>query len=103
MTDAERLGNNIRNCRELFGESQEELAEILGISKQAVSAYELGNTFPKKDNVFKIAQHFMVTADELMYTNLSENEILKNISYEISFFVKKLYMCYFLFSAKRKL
>ncbi len=89
MNDAKRLGKNIRYFRELYKESQEELALFLNISKQAVSSYELGNTSPTLEKIFKIAEHYLITADELMYTDCSKELSLTGVDNEIAIMDKE--------------
>ena len=50
--------------------SQEELAAQVGVSRQAVSKWELGDATPELDKLAALAKAFGVTADEL----LSEEE-----------------------------
>ncbi len=40
------IGENILNFRKKKGYSQENLAEILGVSRQTISKWELGDTSP---------------------------------------------------------
>ena len=48
------VGNIIRQKREERGISQERLAELVGVSRQAVSKWELGQTQPALDNLERI-------------------------------------------------
>ena len=43
------LGNNIAKARAAVGITQAELGEVLGISSQAVSQWERGETVPDVD------------------------------------------------------
>lgn len=82
-----RLGANIRSLRKAYGETQEELGAVLHIEKNTVSYYENGKREPNKDMLTEIANHFMVSVEELMYCDLSgigsitvdENAFWKNI------------------------
>lgn len=40
------LGNSLFNARKKSGLSQEEVAEKLGVSRQTISKWELGETLP---------------------------------------------------------
>ena len=46
--------------------SQEDLAELLGVSRQAVSRWEQGSTFPDIPNLQRIMEVFCVSADYLI-------------------------------------
>lgn len=62
MTFSEKL---IR-LRKREGLSQEGLAEILGVSRQAVSRWEQGTTLPDGGKLLPCARHFSVTVDWLL-------------------------------------
>ena len=47
--------------------SQEELAEKLNISRQAVSNWERAESSPDTDNLIQLSQVYSVTLDELLY------------------------------------
>ena len=71
MTQDEKLARNIRCLREAFGETQEELAFSLGVSKNAVSNYECGTRRPKPDVLAKIAEHFTFSTEEILNDDYS--------------------------------
>ena len=48
------VGSIIRQKREECGISQERLAELVGVSRQAVSKWELGQAQPALDNLERI-------------------------------------------------
>ena len=52
--------------RKQAGLSQEELAEQLGVSRQAVSRWELGSTLPDAPNLLKLSDLFGVSIDWLL-------------------------------------
>lgn len=60
-------GEKIAQLRRLKGISQEELAEKLGISRQAVSKWEAGTATPSTDNFKELSRLFGVSVDELLY------------------------------------
>lgn len=64
------LGNNIRAFRRREKKTQEELADALGVTSQAVSRWESGGSFPDMNLIPSIANYFGVTIDELFgYTS----------------------------------
>ena len=46
-----KLNEKIYTCRKKAGMSQEALAEKLGVSRQAISKWELGTALPELDNL----------------------------------------------------
>ena len=63
------LGNVIKRLRAEHSVKQEELAEYLGISFQAVSKWETGTTLPDITLLPKLAAFFGVRIDELFSVN----------------------------------
>ncbi len=59
------LGNNIRQYRRKDKRTQEQLAEVLGVTAQAVSRWESGGSYPDMDLIPSIANFFGVSIDEL--------------------------------------
>ncbi|MBQ8368563.1 MAG: helix-turn-helix transcriptional regulator [Clostridia bacterium] len=68
MTLSERL----RTMRKAADYTQEQLAEFLGISSQAVSRWETGATSPDISLLPQLAELFRVTVDELLGVNETE-------------------------------
>lgn len=60
------LPNNLYELRKSAGLSQEEFAEKLGVSRQAVSKWERGEAYPDTENLIVISDMFNVTIDELL-------------------------------------
>lgn len=71
------MGEKIKALRKRKGISQEILAQVLGVSCQAVSKWENGNTMPDIGLIPAIAVYFGVSTDELFGYNLLETE--KNV------------------------
>src|SRR5574344_833086 len=70
------LGNNINKYRTERGMSQEKLADSVGVSRQAVSLWELGTVVPNTSRLIEICRVLHVTSDELLNSssdNSSEN------------------------------
>ena len=59
------LGNNIRQFRRRDKKTQEQLAETLGVTSQAVSRWESGGSYPDMNLIPSIANFFGVSIDEL--------------------------------------
>ena len=56
----------IQELRKHKGISQEELANELGVSRQAVSKWESGQSFPELDNIVALSDFFGVSADYIL-------------------------------------
>ncbi len=61
-----RIGENIKRLRKAKNLTQEQIAELLGISVTAVSKWERCETYPDITLLFPLAHYFGVTLDELM-------------------------------------
>ena len=68
------LGEKIKTLRKQKNISQEVFAGYLGVSFQAVSKWECGNTMPDVTMIPAIASFFGVSTDELFDFNLYETE-----------------------------
>ena len=68
------MGETIKQLRKRKGISQETLAQVLGVSCQAVSKWETGTTMPDIGLVPAIAAFFDVSIDTLFDYNVLENE-----------------------------
>lgn len=66
------LSQKIYQCRRQAGLSQEALAERLGVSRQAVSKWETGESVPEPAKLLALAKAFGVTTDYLLDDSLPE-------------------------------
>lgn len=65
------FAKNLRYLRESSGRTQEQLAEILGVKRINITAWENAKTTPSKFGMVKmIADLFGVTCDSLLFQNL---------------------------------
>ncbi len=87
MSSLEKLGANIRALRKAYGETQEELGIALNVEKNTVSYYENGKRQPNQDMLTEIAKHFMVSVEELMYSDFSE---IGSITIDYDVFLKNI-------------
>lgn len=60
------LSDRIQNLRKVKGLSQEDLAEALGVSRQAVSKWESGQSSPDLDKIVQLSEYFDVSTDHLL-------------------------------------
>ena len=68
------LADKIIQLRKKNGWSQEELAERLNVSRQAVSKWEMAQTIPDLDRILQMSQLFGVTTDYLLKDEIEEEE-----------------------------
>ena len=68
-----QIGENIANLRRANGMTQEQLAEIIGVSAQSVSKWETSTTMPDIMLLPVIADIFGVTVDA-MYGRIKADE-----------------------------
>lgn len=70
MNFSERL----REIRQKEGLSQEQLAEKIGVTRQAITKWETGKGLPDIENLVIIAEIFKTTLDELIFASKQEKE-----------------------------
>lgn len=61
-----KLADKILNLRKMYGMSQEDLAEKLNVTRQAISRWEMGTVQPDTPNVLHLSKLFGVTTDFLL-------------------------------------
>ena len=76
------LGNNIRKHRREMGLTQEQFADKIGVSPQAISRWENGTTYPDMELIPVLANTFGITTDILfdMCQSQKEAEAKKNLT-----------------------
>lgn len=89
-----QIGKYIKKYREEKGITQEQLAENMNVTRQAVSNWENEKTQPDIDTLFRISQIFEISMEELIYgekremvtkvTNVT-NKTVQNITKGLSF------------------
>ena len=65
------LGDNLYALRKQKGISQDEFAESLGVSRQAVSKWERNEAYPDTENLIAISRFFGVSIDDIINTPIS--------------------------------
>jgi transcriptional regulator with XRE-family HTH domain len=71
------LGNRIKTEREKLNMSQDDLAQKMDISRQAISKWETGNSYPDIEKILRLSEIFNLSLDELVKgdKNFQENLI----------------------------
>ena len=67
------LGEKIQSLRSAQGLSQENLAEHLGVSRQAISKWELDKTVPDVKYIVELSILFQVTTDYLLKDGITKS------------------------------
>ena len=67
-----KLGNSLQEARKKAGLSQEEVAEKLGVSRQTISKWELGETLPDIRQAKRLSALYRLTLDELVSFDLDQ-------------------------------
>lgn len=75
MIDFVKVGNRISTLRKNSKMSQEELAGLLYITRQALSKWENGTSIPSIDSLLEVSKIFNVSFDYLLCLNEEIGEI----------------------------
>ncbi len=84
------VGKNIKKFRESKNMTQEDVAEKLNVTRQAVSSWETEKTQPDVETLQKLAQVLEISVEELIYGTKQEHTIInkktvKNVTKGLSF------------------
>lgn len=60
------IAENIKKLREKFDLTQQELAEVAGVTNKAVSAWESGVSEPRVSTIKKLSQHFGIKMSNII-------------------------------------
>lgn len=72
------LSEKLYALRKKSGISQEQLAEQLHVSRQAISKWETGQSVPEGDKLLAISNYFSVTIDYLMKEDITQDKLSDN-------------------------
>ncbi|WP_461614994.1 helix-turn-helix domain-containing protein [Clostridium sp. Marseille-QA1073] len=67
------LGEKIQQLRKTKNLSQEQLAEKLNVSRQAVSKWEIGESLPDINKIIQLSKIFQVSTDYLLYDEIDSD------------------------------
>lgn len=67
------FAKNLQSIRTRNGLTQEQLAEELDVTRQSVSKWESGASFPEMDTLLKICERYQVGLDELLRGSVEEH------------------------------
>ena len=94
MIDFVKVGTRISEYRRAAGLSQEELADMLFVTRQALSKWENGTSIPSIDTVYMLSKIFSVSFEQILglfeneKISVDENDIFKG--HDRSFIVSKI-------------
>lgn len=71
-----KFGDNLRTLRKEKGISQENLAEKVGVSRQSVSKWETGETYPEMNNILELCKIFHCNINDLVNDSIVDVESL---------------------------
>ena len=97
MLNLELISRKISEKRKQKGMTQEELADVLFVSRQAVSKWEMGKSLPSLDVFLELTKLFDVTIDYML-----DNSELKDNDYQSMFmqYPRESVICHFLNSKR---
>lgn len=85
-----RFGENLKNLRKQRKISQEKLAEKVGVSRQSVSKWETGESYPEMNNILILCDIFHCNINELVNENLLDiNSLDEEIKMSVVKFKKE--------------
>src|SRR5690554_1699750 len=67
------LSEKIQQLRKTRNLSQEQLAEKLAVSRQAISKWELGESIPDTDKIIQLSRIFQVSTDYLLHDDINSD------------------------------
>lgn len=74
-----KLGENILKFRKKCGLSQEQLGDLIDVTRQTISNWELGSTTPNPEQLKQLSNVFHVSIDELL-----DNDIIGVLEAKVS-------------------
>ena len=79
-----KFGENLKKIRKEKNMSQEELAEKVNVSRQSVSKWETGESYPEMNNILELCKIFNCNINDLIHTDMTDissldEEIIMNV------------------------
>ena len=79
-----KFGENLYNLRKNANMSQEKLAEKMSVSRQSISKWENGESYPEMDKILKLCNIFHCKINDLVHEDLTDinsldEEIIMNV------------------------
>ena len=80
------IGEQINNLRKKHGLSQDDFANLFNVSRQTISNWENGKSYPDLEMIIKVSDYFKISIDELLKNDV---QTVKKIDNE-----KRVIYCY---------
>ena len=79
-----KFGDNLKTIRKEKNMSQEQLAEKVNVSRQSVSKWETGESYPEMNNILELCKIFNCNINDLIHTDMTDissldEEIIMNV------------------------
>ena len=79
-----KFGENLRQIRKSKKMSQEQLAEKVNVTRQSVSKWENGESYPEMNNILELCKIFNCKLNDLVHTDMADissldEEIVMNV------------------------
>ena len=89
-----QFSENLKKIRKEHNLSQEELADELGVSRQAISKWESSQAYPEMDKIITLCDKFDLNLDDLLHRDIKEvkgeEESKKKLNNSIYSFLKNI-------------
>lgn len=72
-----KIGANIRKIRTIKALNQSEFADLFGLTRASIGAYEEGRAEPKIDAAIEIANYFSISLNDIFVKDLTVNQLTK--------------------------
>lgn len=76
------FSDNLQFLRSRQGQTQEQLAETLEVSRQSVSKWESGQSYPEMDTILRICELYSVNLDTLMRGSVEDSLVEDTARYD---------------------
>lgn len=67
-----KFGDNLKTIRKNKNMSQEQLAEKINVSRQSVSKWETGESYPEMNHILELCKIFHCKINDLIHTDMSD-------------------------------
>lgn len=88
------IGEQINNLRKQHGLSQDDFVNLFNVSRQTISNWENGKSYPDLEMIIKVSDYFKISIDELLKNDVQTVKKLimkkrqkRSISYYCQFYV----------------
>ena len=76
------FSDNLQFLRTHRGQTQEQLAEVLEVSRQSVSKWESAQSYPEMDTILRICDLYQVNLDTLMRGSVEDSLVEDTAQYD---------------------